>query len=75
VGWSVGVVVDRLVRDAQGGRDGDWLTGAQVAEEAGVGAARDLDPEAMPGPEPLRGGPQRDLHRPDPVAPSRPPVG
>jgi hypothetical protein len=36
------------------------VAGARVAGEAGVRSGGDLDPEAVPGGEPVRGGPQVD---------------
>ena len=52
----VWVVVDGLVGGEHGGGVHDGLTGAQVAADAGVGAAGDLQTEPVTGLELVRRG-------------------
>ena len=47
----LGVVVDGLMGDSHGGGNRDGFGGAEVADEAGVSTAGDLDADAVASPE------------------------
>ena len=49
-----------LLGDAGGGGGGEWFAGAEVSRVAGVGAARDLNPEAVALLEAVGGRPELD---------------
>ena len=66
-GRAIGVVEDLLVGRAQVGPCRQRLTGTGVAVEERVGAARDLEADAVAGPERVGGGPHGDVERADTV--------
>src|SRR5262245_60362736 len=63
--------MDRLLRGAQRGARGDRLAAPEIAREARVRAARDLDAEPVALAEALRRGPERDAHAPHTVGAAR----
>ena len=61
--------------DAHGGRGGDGFVAAEVAREARVGTAGDLDADAVPGAKGLGRRPERDGNRSDVVGWGWPALG
>ena len=60
-------MIDGLIGDLQFGGGGEWFAGARVANEGGVGAAGDLEANALARAEVVGSGPDVDLDVQDAV--------